>query len=145
VADDTDLNDLFRLCEEFWLQAPRYQGRSWDAERMEPIIEAVTKHGGCGVLEVGHSLVGVLLGFLDEDWATGDKYVTELVVYIVEEYRTFPLFKDLVRGMEAYGKKHGHLEARVAVRSGYAPEKLIRAYELLGYEDLGFREASKRL
>ena len=136
-ADHADAACVVALARAMHDESPRYRGHSFDPLKVADHFHALVPLGGAFVAETDGRIVGLLAGFVIEDFFGHDKVAGEYALYVLPEARGGSAGARLLAAFEAWGRRQGAKEAYLGITAGIDTERVAQFYERLGYQRVG--------
>tara|TARA_R110000868_G_scaffold79428_1_gene226105 strand:+ start:4334 stop:4774 length:441 start_codon:yes stop_codon:yes gene_type:complete len=91
----------------------------------------------------GVKIVGFTCGVVHESIFNDRLRVTDIGVFVLEEYRRSTIARDLIRQLEAWARVQGAEEIWLGQTTGDNPELVAKYYNRLGYKTQGFNSVKE--
>lgn len=108
-------------------------------------IHALVTSPKCLVLIAVHGakIVGFTVGIIHESIFNDRRRVSDIGVFVVEEYRRSTIAKDLILHLETWARQQGAEEIWLGQTTGDNPELVAKYYNRLGYKVQGFNSVKE--
>ena len=136
-ATALDIPALLSMGRAMHAESPRFSPLSYSDVKVYELIDHLfrtPKAGGILVAEHSGEVVGMVVFFVAEHFFGGDKFASDLCVYVTPEYRGGSAFTRLVYAFEKWADDLGVTEKLLGVSTGIHTEQTVRMLERLGYE-----------
>lgn len=118
-------------------ESPRFSRSAFDSERCLALLHTLTNSDDGLVLVVGDEPIGMMLGFVSEQFFSADKVAQELVVYVLPEHRGGRDVIRMIKAFEAWAITRGAKEIALGVSTEIATDRTTALYRHLGFVDSG--------
>lgn len=134
TAELRDTGKLLEMAHAMHEESPRYRMRAFCEAKARGLIEHLITTGGGFVAVLNGEIVGMVGGILFEYFFGQDKMCSDLVVYVVPEWRGSSIFVRLIKAFEAWAWGNGACEIVLGVSTGVGMDATVCVYERLGYK-----------
>lgn len=129
-----DLPALVEMGRRLHAESPRYRDSAYLPEKVEALGRSLIPAGGTHVAEKDGTIIGVMAGYVMEQWFSDYKVASDLVFYIAPEHRkTSRAALMLVRVFERWAFAQGAQEIIPGISSQIDIEGTTRFYVKMGY------------
>lgn len=134
AATSEDVPDLLRHGRDWWAQLPHSIKIPYSAESVRKTLEVLQGNNMLVVIEVDLRVVGFAGGVVNELYMNA-KYKTgsELFWYVVPEFRSKGVGKELLLALEGAAKANGCIYWSMIAMQSHDPERAGAIYERAGY------------
>lgn len=146
AADTPVLIEMGRALHD---ESKRYSERGFAPEKLEALARslfgtATTEgEGGAFVAEKDGKVIGMLIGFVREQWFSYDKLASDYTFYVRPEHRGSMAAVRLIKAFEAWAISKGAVDILPGVSTMIASERARDLYLALGYEHYGYSMLKK--
>jgi GNAT superfamily N-acetyltransferase len=91
----------------------------------------------------GSKLVGFTCGIVHESIFNDRRRVSDIGVFVLEEYRRSTIARDLIQCLETWAREQGAEEIWLGQTTGDNPELVAKYYNRLGYQTQGFNSVKE--
>ena len=91
----------------------------------------------------GVKIVGFTVGIVHESIFNDRLRVSDIGVFVVEEYRRSTIARDLIKQLETWAREQGAEEIWLGQTTGDNPELVAKYYNRLGYKTQGFNSVKE--
>lgn len=140
-AELADVPAVLGLARRMHAESPRYRGRNFDESKVERTLQAVMTGalpGGALVAVSGGTVVGMIAGFVVEQFFGPDKTASDFALYVAPEHRGGSAGVRLVKTFEKLVRALGALDLTLGISAEIDAERVAGLYERLGYRRSGF-------
>ena len=120
-------------------ESPRWRDVPYDAERLLAFTRTMSV-GASSTLAValeGETVIGFVLAVVADDWFTGRRYVSPLVIYVRPDRRKGRVGRALIEALEAWGLIVGADEIYMGLHTGGNEAGFSALGARLGYVHAG--------
>jgi GNAT superfamily N-acetyltransferase len=116
-----------------------YRKMSFNPDKCERLGQAMYSLSNlkCFVVEQYNKIIAFLMASVEEGYFTDEKTSTDLLVYVLPEWRGSRAFYLLVRAYIGWAKEQGAKLVFLSSSTGYDPEKITSLYTRLGFHRVG--------
>lgn len=140
AAVEADIPTLIELGAALHAESPRFRRYPYSPRKVAEMALAVIPGGGALVAEIDGKIVGVMAGFVVEQWFSETKVASDLTFYILPEYRKKGRAAlMLVRAFEQWAKSKGAVDVVPGASTQIDPDTTRSFYEKLGYVTSGYQ------
>lgn len=133
----SDIEVLLAMGQAMHRESPRFALIPFVEAKARVMIGYLLETGGAFVAEVDGEIVGMLAGFCVEHFFSTTKYVADIVVYVVPQYRGGTAAVRLVRALEKWAREMRATEVVLGVSTEVDTERTAMLYQHLGYRETG--------
>lgn len=138
VATLDDLPVLVEMGRQLHAESPRYRDSRYLPEKVEALGRSLIPAGGTHVAEKDGRIIGMLAGYVAEQWFSDYKVASDLTFYIAPEHRkTSRAALLLVRAFEQWAIASGAKEIIPGTSTQIDVESTTRFYTKMGYAVYG--------
>lgn len=142
-ATPADVPAMIEMGRALALESPKYRDMDFDAGKLaalgEQLFAAMAADHTCLlVAERASQVVGMMVVVTVERWFGGDRFVSDLTLYVRPEHRGGFAFVRLVMAAEAWATERGVRDAAFGVSTEIHAKRTVRAYRRLGYTLSGY-------
>ena len=137
-AEDTP--QLLEMAAAMHAESPRFQHLGYSEEKMYDVIQRLLAEniGGIVTIDAENGRLAGMFGFLIvEYFFSFEKVATDLGIYVRPEFRGTSAFPRMLRMFEDWTDQLGVADKQVSVTTGVNTERVVRAFERLGYSHYG--------
>jgi GNAT superfamily N-acetyltransferase len=138
-ATAEDFPRLVELGHAMHQESPRFSKMPYSEEKIMTLLGGMCYHDNAIVLvaEREAEIVGMMLGFVAEQFFGPSKTASELVVYVTPEHRGGTVAPRLIYVFEDWAKWHGCAEIVLGVSTEVAADRTAKFYQRMGYAHSG--------
>lgn len=142
-ATRADIEVMADMGQALHDESPRFASRSYSKDKVMRLGEHLlgTMMGGprgCMLIaEKGDEPIGMMVGFVTEDWFGHDKVASDYTFYVKPEHRGGRAAVMLLKTFEQWAREQGAVEIMPGVSTLIHEGKTQRFYEKLGYRFTG--------
>lgn len=137
TADQADVAGVVALAQTMHAESPVYRVRPFDPRRVAVTFLGLLPAGGAFVAESDGKIVGLLAGYLVEDFFGSAVIAGEHALYVLPEVRGGTAAVRLLGAFESWAKAHGAIGGFLGVTAGIDDERVAELYVRLGYRPAG--------
>lgn len=139
-AVEADIPVLIELGAALHAESPRFSRYAFSPVKVAGTALFAIAGGGAFVAENNGKIIGVLAGFVAEQWFSTDRVVSDLTFYITPEQRKKGRAAlMLIRAFEQWAVSQGAMDIVPGASTQIDPEGTRRFYEKLGYTTSGYQ------
>lgn len=149
-AAHADIPAIIEMGRALHAESPRFRGDSFSdvkiANRLRQLLgTAVTRgEGGALIAEDGDRLVGLMAGYVAEEFFGYDRIATDYSLYVVPEYRGGTVGVRLIKAFEEWAWKAGATAIQPGISTEIDADRTRGIYERLGYGMFGYLMIKRR-
>jgi len=138
-ASTADIPRLIELGEDMQRESPRFSQLGYDHDKVARLVQSLidSPEGLVLVLDTPDGLVGMLVGFVAEQFFSHSLSAQELVVYVCPEHRGGTAGVRMVKAFEVWAFDKGAQEVSLGVSTEVDAARTAGLYERLGYQPSG--------
>jgi hypothetical protein len=137
-ATHDDVPAILEMGRAMHAESPRYQGLGFDAEKVWHRAWHTVDTGGAFVAVKDGRIVGMVAGYVVENWFGGDNIASDYVFYLIPEERRIGRSAFLLwRAFEAWAAARGARDIAPGTTTGVDAEGTARFFMKLGYTPTG--------
>jgi GNAT superfamily N-acetyltransferase len=136
LATAQDIAAIVQLGARFFEESPTYAPMVYAPEKIDGLAQRLIEdpEGFVRVIDRGTELLGGMMGFVSEHWASRALVATECVLFVQPGVRGQVYAGQLVAEFREWGRSKGCYKAIAGTSSGVAPELCARLYERCGFQ-----------
>lgn len=143
AATPDDAPGILAMGRALLEESPKYQAMQYDEAKLMQLGERLTsallsEHAAVLVAERRGVLLGMIVLVVAERFFGGDRYVTDLTVYVRPEVRGGLVFARLIQAAEAWARERGVRDCAFGVSTEIDAERTVCAYQRMGYRLTGY-------
>ncbi len=143
VRDTPKLIEMGRLMHG---ESPRYKGSDFCDEKVNELIQnMINLEQGFIVVaedvqdkEKGPVIIGMMLGFITEEYFGKSLSACDLLVYVDHEFRASKAAILMIRGYESWANAQGVRTIQLGISAGINVEQTKSFYNKMGFQDAGY-------
>lgn len=138
TATEADIPAILEMGRDLHAESPRYRSSTYRPDKVEALARTVIPGGGTLIAEKDGTIIGMLAGYVAEQWFSDYKVATDFTFYIKPEHRkTGRAALKLVRAFEEWAIVQGAREIMPGISTQIDIEGTTRFFEKLGYAVYG--------
>lgn len=137
TADAGDVAGVVALARAMHAESPVYRVRPFDPHKTAATFLGALPAGGAFVAESGGRIVGLMVGYLAEDFFGSAVIAGEYALYVLPEARGGTSAVRLLEAFEAWARRAGAVGGFLGVTAGIDDERVAALYMKLGYRPAG--------
>lgn len=136
LATRADIPAIVQLGERFFEESPTYKPMVYAPEKIEQLASNLIADaaGFVRVIDRGTGLLGGMMGFVTEHWASRALVATECVLFVHPGARGQVYAGQLVVEFREWGRAKGCFKAIAGTSSGVVPELCALLYQRCGFK-----------
>lgn len=139
LAVQSELNTILDLCKNLIHESPVFSKQRFNERTTTAFINHQINHDSVlVVLDEYENIIGAAICATCIDWRTGDRLAIEQGIYVLPEYRNTKAGISLVRGFKEWAVGHEVDRIQIGTMSGIESERVVKLYEHLGFELVGY-------
>lgn len=139
AATQDDIQWIVALGADMQQESPRFSQLGYDRKKVASLLQTLidANDGLVLVVDTPSGVVGMLMGFVAEQFFSNAVTAQELVVYVAPEHRGGTAAMRMVKTFEAWAFDHGAQEIVLGVSTEVDASRTAGLYQRLGYQPSG--------
>lgn len=134
-AEQEDFDVVMGHIAAVYAESPRYSKKKYNPEKAASLVQYFVSDPASGgfVCEVDGVVVGIIGGAVAEYFASDNKYVADILIYVEPKFRGTSAFVRLIKAFEEWARAQGVPDVILGISLDIEPEQAVCVYEKLGY------------